>query len=142
MLIHLCTAHSINSAKTKLMKLHPNDGLKFQLGLRFFGRLISCCEREDCRDFIRPIGYVVMTSEHGNATVEESIHFLEDSINTFLRKNNEETVVDSCKDESKSIKAESETTENDFEEIQPDSDNNVWQDYWANATDEFKDNWY
>ena len=125
MLVHLCCAHSINSAKRKLTSIYGKDKSKIHFGLRFFGRLLSCCELDESVELVKH-GYNVMTSKYVSSKVEDSVTFLQNSINTFLRPQNDEEV-----------ETESETTTPriELENIACHREDNIWVEYWDNVLD-------
>ena len=137
MLVHICSAHSMNSAKRTLSKLYGNNKSKIHFGFRYFGRLISICNIEECKTFVKH-GLLVMTSEFSTQTCEQSLTILQDSINTFLTKNDKEDerykVIDegSEADEGEAGDKDSDSTYqgSELEDISPASERNVWCEYW------------
>ena len=61
MMIHICSAHAINSVKRKLIKINGKRNGKVHFGLRFYGRLISCYELDECESLVKH-AYKVFTS--------------------------------------------------------------------------------
>ena len=114
MLVHPCSAHSVNIVNLRLKKLYPDDKSKIHLGLRIYGRLISSTKVGEYTEFVKQV-YHLPISPSINDSVQQACTFVQDSINTFWKSNIETIEKSQAKHDTESDIEEMSFTDDDGE---------------------------
>ena len=81
-LLHICTAHIMNTTKRFVRNKYSKEKSKIKFALRVTGRLIHVRDIDECGQLVKNLKTVLL-SEFTSSDLNRALQFLEDSINSF-----------------------------------------------------------